>query len=275
MTALTIGMATYDDFDGVYFTLQSLRLHHDLADCELLVVDNYGCAATRELVERWTNARYVLDASITGSSAPRDRIFAEARGDAVLCCDCHVLFPPGTIARLREYHRANPHSADLLQGPLLYDDGARVATHFEPGWNGQMWGVFATDPRGVDPESDPFEIPMQGLGVFSCARSAWPGFHPGFRGHGGEEGYLHEKFRRAGGRCLCLPWLRWMHRFPRPSGTRFPLHLHDRLRNYLLGHAELGLDLEPVVDNFARFVPRADVIVIAEETLQVRWTGAR
>ena len=25
---LTIGMATYDDFDGVYFTIQSLRLHH-------------------------------------------------------------------------------------------------------------------------------------------------------------------------------------------------------------------------------------------------------
>jgi glycosyltransferase involved in cell wall biosynthesis len=26
VVALTIGMATYDDFDGVYFTLQALRL---------------------------------------------------------------------------------------------------------------------------------------------------------------------------------------------------------------------------------------------------------
>ncbi len=25
---LTIGMSTYDDFDGVYFTLQSLRMYH-------------------------------------------------------------------------------------------------------------------------------------------------------------------------------------------------------------------------------------------------------
>jgi hypothetical protein len=25
---LTIGMATYDDYDGVYFTLQSLRMYH-------------------------------------------------------------------------------------------------------------------------------------------------------------------------------------------------------------------------------------------------------
>ena len=42
MTTLTIGMATFDDFDGLYFTVQSLRLHHwaDLKDCEILVVDN-------------------------------------------------------------------------------------------------------------------------------------------------------------------------------------------------------------------------------------------
>ena len=39
MVALTIGMATYDDFDGVYFTLQALRLYQDLLDTELLVVD--------------------------------------------------------------------------------------------------------------------------------------------------------------------------------------------------------------------------------------------
>jgi hypothetical protein len=44
MVALTIGMATYNDFDGVYFTIQALRLYQDLADTELLVVDNFGCA---------------------------------------------------------------------------------------------------------------------------------------------------------------------------------------------------------------------------------------
>ena len=48
------------------------------------------------------------------------------------------------------------------------------------------------------------------------ATGAWPGFPAAFRGFGGEEAYIHEKFRRAGGRRLCLPWLRWMHRFGRP-----------------------------------------------------------
>ena len=39
---LSIGMATFDDYDGVYFTLQALRLYHpEVADgLELLVVDN-------------------------------------------------------------------------------------------------------------------------------------------------------------------------------------------------------------------------------------------
>ena len=36
---LTIGMPTYKDFDGVYFTIQALRMYHDLNDVELLVVD--------------------------------------------------------------------------------------------------------------------------------------------------------------------------------------------------------------------------------------------
>ena len=42
----------------------------------------------------------------------------------------------------------------------------------------------------------PFEMGMQGLGVFACRKAAWPGFNPRFSGFGGEEGYIHEKIRR-------------------------------------------------------------------------------
>ena len=91
---------------------------------------------------------------------------------------------------------------------------------------------------------------MQGLGLFSCRKAAWPGFHPGFRGFGGEEGYIHEKFRKLGRRCLCLPWLRWVHRFARPAGAPYPLRLRDRITNYLIGHREVGLDEAPVLDHF-------------------------
>lgn len=265
--ALTIGMATYDDFDGVYFTIQALRLYQDMDDTELLVVDNYGCEHTRDFVSSWAGGRYVLANDVTGTAGPKDLVVRSACGAAVLCCDSHVLLEPGVVARLKAFYRDNPSCADLLQGPLVYDDGSFVSTHFDPVWREQMWGIWATDPRGVDPDGEPFDIPMQGLGVFSCRADAWLGFHPGFRGFGGEEGYLHEKYRRAGRRCLCLPWLRWMHRFGRPRGTPYPLTIEDKLRNYVLGHTELGLDLAPVTAHFAQYLPADQVTRIVERTV--------
>jgi hypothetical protein len=264
---LTIGMATYDDFDGVYFTLQALRLYHDLDRTELLVVDNYGCPHTREFVRDWAGGTYILATDIAGTATSRDLVFRSASGTVVLCCDSHVLFAPGVIARLRRFYREEPDCADLLQGPLVYDDGRLMSTHFDPVWREQMWGVWATDPRGEDIDGEPFDIPMQGLGAFSCRTDAWLGFHPAFRGFGGEEGYIHEKFRRAGRRCLCVPWLRWMHRFGRPRGTPYPLTIEDKLRNYLLGHTELGLDLTPVLAHFSQYLPADRVARLADEVV--------
>jgi len=271
---LTIGMATYNDFDGVYFTLQALRLYQDLEHTELLVIDNYGCEHTKNLVEGWLKGRYIRATDVVGTAAPRDLVFRQARGQAVLCCDSHVLFAPGVIARLKQYYREHPDCQDLLQGPLMYDDGKLIATHFDPVWREQMWGTWGSDPRGEDPEGEPFEIPMQGLGVFSCRKNAWPGFHPQFRGFGGEEGYIHEKFRQAGRRCLCLPWLRWMHRFSRPAGVKYPLAVEDKLRNYVLGHAELGLDLAPVLEHFAAYLPQERVLAVTEQALGGPWVGS-
>ncbi len=160
-------MATYDDFDGVYFTLQALRLFHDLDSTELLVVDNHGCAHTREFV-RGAGVTYVLANDVVGTAPARDRVFSAARGKAVLCCDSHVLFDKGVVARLRRFYRDTPACDDLLQGPMVYDDGLLVSTHLQPVWREQMWGIWATDPRGRDPDGDAFDIPMQGLGAFTC-----------------------------------------------------------------------------------------------------------
>lgn len=38
---LTIGMATYDDFDGVFFSVQALRMYHpETEGAEIIVLDN-------------------------------------------------------------------------------------------------------------------------------------------------------------------------------------------------------------------------------------------
>jgi hypothetical protein len=168
----------------------------------------------------------------------------------VLCVDGHVLIVPGALRRLIGFLDADPPCRDLLQGPNVRDDLQELSTHFEPVWRAGMFGVWGHDERAADPDDLPFEIPMQGLGLFACRKDAWPGFSPRFAGFGGEEGYIHEKFRQAGRRTLCLPFLRWLHRFQRPKGYSYPNVWEDRVRNYLLGHHELGLDPAPVEEHF-------------------------
>jgi hypothetical protein len=252
---LTVGMSTYDDFDGAYFTIMGLRLYHpEVADrISILVIDNnpYGrdAWALKHLEETIPGVRYVPVADVQGT-AVRSRVFDEANSDWVLCVDSHIQLLPGALAKLVEFIDAHPDCADLLQGPMLDDSLRNVSTHWEPRWSAGMFGEWATDPRGVDAEAPPFEIGMQGLGVFGCRKDAWLGFNPLFRGHGGEEGYIHEKFRAAGRRTLCLPFLRWTHRFARPAGVSFRLSYADRIRNYLIGWQELGLAVEPILDHF-------------------------
>ena len=104
-------------------------------------------------------------------------------------------------------------------------------------------------PLGLDPD-DEFEIPGMGCGLISCRKQAWPGFNPHFRGFGGEEMYLHEKFRQRGDRCLCLGFLKWVHKFARPGGVKYPLTRWNKVRNYVLGHQELELPLDRVHEHF-------------------------
>ena len=243
-TKLTIGMATYDDFHGVYFSIQAIRMYHKevLSDIEFIVVDNNPSGSHGEEIRRFLthvpNSKY-LSFDKFQSTAIRNFIFAEASSPHVLSMDCHVFFETGVLKKLLEYYEKNPKNKNLLQGPLVYDDLKSISTHFDPIWREEMYGVWATDKRGEDPEAEPFEIPSQGLGVFTCEKDSWLGFNPAFRGFGGEEGYIHEKYRLYGHKALCLPFLRWMHRFGRPDGVKYPLTVENKVRNYFIAWLEL------------------------------------
>jgi hypothetical protein len=113
-----------------------------------------------------------------------------------------------------------------------------------------MWGTWQTDERGLDKNNDPFEIPSQGLGLFSCRKDSWLGFNKEFRGFGGEEGYIHEKYKKNGRKTLCLPFLRWLHRFNRPNGVTYPNNFQERFRNYLIGFHELNLPTKELKEHF-------------------------
>jgi glycosyltransferase involved in cell wall biosynthesis len=325
MPKLTIGMAHFDDFDGVYFTVQALRLYHTnvMPDVELVVVDNNPNSILGQAVGEFIGShpqgtgggmKYVELESPSGTSPSRNHIFKVASGDYVLVMDCHVMLVPGALESLMAYYEANPDTSDLLTGPLLYDNMSQISTHFDDQWQSEMWGTWGTawkcgcgdggivfslkpsggnnpitQPRllgpgyvpiescgackkklpvvpwgghetsyykegfrmyGMNKEDEPIEIPGQGLGMFSCRREAWLGFNPDARGFGGEELYIHGKFREAGHKAMCLPSVKWLHRFGRPSGVKYPLTRWNKIRNYVLEFSEMGWPLDPIHEHF-------------------------
>tara|TARA_R110000824_G_scaffold180061_7_gene360466 strand:+ start:1308 stop:2348 length:1041 start_codon:yes stop_codon:yes gene_type:complete len=280
MKKLTIGSAAFDDFEGVYFTYQSLRLANidRLDELDLVLIDNNPSSPEGRATEDFCSKagiRYFPE-PIPRSTAIRDRVFRVAEAPFTLCIDSHVLFEPETISHCLDFAEGEgSESSDLFHGAMLYDylGEENPATHLDPVWRDNMFGIWGHDERALDKEGEPFEIPSQGLGLFGCRTEAWAGFSPLFQGFGGEEGYIHEKFRQRGDKVWCLPWLRWVHRFARPRGNTYPLNIEERIRNYTFGWLELGKELEEIREHFEELHPRVPVSKIMEDAEEIfrRW----
>jgi len=278
---LTIGMCTYDDINGVYFSLQSLRLYHPLVQddkVELIVVDNNPEGSHGTALQKWINGwckkkvKYIPYTEKKSTSV-RNLIFDNAEGKYCISMDCHVLFPTGSLESLLEYYKDKPDCKDLVQGPLMYDNITGYSTHFTPGWGGDMYGKWGKDVKSYE-KGVPFEIPMQGLGVFSCETKNWLGFNNNFKGFGGEEGYIHEKFRQNGGKTVCVPKFKWLHRFLRPDGVNYPLVLEDRIWNYLVGWLELKKDpddpmIKSICDYFSTRISQKKLDILLTKAIHV------
>ena len=266
---LTIAMCSYDDFHGTYFSLQAIRLYHPeiLEDVEFLVIDNnptgkHGKELKKFFKESMPNGTYVPFDEYTGCGV-RSKLFELAKSPAVLCMDCHVLLTPGSLKKLIDYYDENPDTENLFHGPLLWEQlenksklksgkkVSNISTHFDTKWRGGMWGRWSNhETLGYSIDDEPFEIPAHGMGLFSSRKDSWLGFNKHFREFGGEEVYIHEKYRQHGRKVICLPFLRWMHRFYRPEGPPYPMSTKSRLRNYIIGHMELGMNLDDMINHF-------------------------
>jgi len=271
---LTIGMAVRDDFDGMYFTVQSLRLNHkDVMDrCELIVIDNgpdsgQGQETEKFLRENVPEARYVPFREWHGTTV-KGKVFEHARAPWVMVMDAHVLVRPTSLSRFLDWtdtHEAAVAGPTLYHGVLMHNDLKKFSSHMEPKWRGQMYGTWARSPRAVPITGPAFDIPMHGMGMFACRKDHWPGFNPLCRGFGVEEGYIHEKFRRQGGNVKCLPGLRWLHRFDRPTGIPYPITIDQKFYNYIVCWEELEWSLTDVLDHYEEFGPLRKWLPIMEK----------
>ena len=277
---LTIGMSTYDDYDGLFFTIQALRMYHpecNSSDIEFIVIDNnsngkYG-KYNKNFVENWLNGKYIAYTERAGTACSREAIFKHSEAEYTMCIDSHIMIESGGISSLLKYYSENPDTKNLIQGPLLHDDLKSYSTHFEPVWRDSMYGIWETDKEKME-KGEPFKIPMMGLGLFSCKTSEWAGFNKRFIGFGGEEGYIHEKFRKNGGDCLCLPSLKWNHRFARPLGVTYPNILEQRVWNYFLGWLEITQDpnhefIKSIYEHFKGKIPSIRMDSILKQTIDI------
>ena len=265
---LTIGMPTYDDYHGVYFSINAIRLYHqELKNIELIVVDNRPGSkhgeATAKLMKT-IKGKYIPFTKWTSTSVGKNMVFENASADYVVCIDSHVMITPGALQKLVEFYAQNSLCRDLLQGPML-NTSMSLTSHMRDSWSDHMWGVWGMDERARDLDAEPFEIQMHGTGLIACRKDGWLGFNDLFRGFGGQAGYIHEKYRQAGRKTLCLPFLRWMHRFDRPDGTMYSVDKRDKFRNYVVGFKELNLDMAPLIDHFRSDLGDHKIMAIISE----------
>lgn len=312
---LTVGMATFNDFEGVWATVQSVFLHNQWEspyDVEIVIVDTSPNGSEHKRLVQGLVAKhqghhhikYMELPQVVGTTYPRDIIFSIATAPAVVVLDCHVMLPINALLRLSVWFDKHPDCKDIIHGPMWYDELSGPATHFADQFRGGMWGTWSaaweapdgtrfccegeeiTDENkvrrastgkvtyhdimtleqinnpslpeldwaghqakltamgfkelGASDSEEPFEIPGMGMGLFACRRDAWLGFAKHCSGFGGEELNIHTKYRQAGHKALCLPFLKWNHRFGRAGGAPYPIPHSAKIRNYVLWANELG-----------------------------------
>ena len=324
---ITIGMAHYNDFKGLYGTIQAIRSMHLYEEwfeqLQFVVVDQSpaeskhsplaeGLMRNLSRSSDFLSGKYISLPHPKGTSPPRNAIFEHADSDYVLVIDSHVTFTSKTLPAILKWYKEHPAADGIYTGPIMMDNMHEICpTHMAAMWREKMWGIWAVawrapggevfqilnvdgkakpftmemahEPmtiesfpdisfaghekvlwnagyRPLSTESEPFAIPGQGCGFFSCRKDAWLGFHPLSRGFGGEELYIQEKFRQAGREVLCLPEAKWGHRFGDPDPKGYPNVIEDRVRNYVLEFQELNLDVEPIYHHFSQEIPQHERI---------------
>lgn len=273
----TLGMCVHNDIDGVYFSCQGNRLLNPIIDSEgeIIIIDNQPDSPDGKQTKKFSDAaskvvRYIPYTEKQSTSI-RNLVFDHARAPIVICIDSHVLLPTGGIQAVLNYLEDphNQNSPKLVQGPMYDDQLDKLYTHWNDLWNAGMQGRWELDNRAIDPNGKPYPIYAQGLGCFAARKEHWLRFNENFRGFGGEEVYIHNKYRKAGGECICIPAFRWVHRFYRAQKVKYIDGLDNRLFNYLVGAFELQQDTAPILEYFRSALSESRVFKIYNQALRV------
>lgn len=265
---LTIGMPTCYDFSGALQSVMALKMYHDLGngDLEIIVVDNtpedtYRTKLREQFYNKENpekssdykiaeNVKYFEFTEQKGPAETKNMVFENATGEYVMCIDSHVLLGKDQVQDLIVFLKGlkGEDRDHFYTGPLRHNNG-QVSTHWDIKWRGQMLGTWGQN-MDLMKDSTPKDIPANGCGLFLCRKDSWLGFNKNFNGFGGEEVYIHDKYRKEGRRVLMLPNLIWWHRFGNPDARHYSLNRYSKIRNYVIGFLELDKDIKEIYDHF-------------------------
>lgn len=280
---LTIAIPTRKDWYGFHETWHSVAAMVRAAGLtdrvEMLAVDQspdteagkHVAGTVRSIASNWQvdpaghvavnrggpiDAKYEPWAEVLGTAAGKQACFGKASGEWVLVLDSHVILTDDSLRRLYDFIQKprNRFCRDLFYGVNLADDHKQYFSHLDI-WGDDgapligddgVFGNWRSDPRAKSPDGKPFDVEGGGGWCFFARRDAFltVGFHPLMRGFGGEEGFISERFRRAGRSVKCAPFVRGIHRYARLSGDVYAVTVAEKLRNHVIGWLDLGFDLE-------------------------------
>lgn len=270
-TRLTIGWACYDDPEGSFWTASSLRLYHlgnykNREDVQILIIDDFPNKTDGlENLANIVGAKYKHIPKEKGPAHAKNSVFENADGEYVLLLDSHVILQNGAIDYILKGINNNKIKKDMWCGPLLNENKDVMATHMEPKWRGDFYGVW----RNENPLPRIFEIPMHGTAMFLMKKEHFPKFSNNFMGFAGEEGYIHEKVRKNGGKVFCHSALGWIHRFMRSKPVTYRLYLEDKIFNYLIAFYETEKNPQAVINFFSKSQPEPVVNTAKNQALAV------
>lgn len=265
MAKLTIVIPYINDWDGLIMTVMSLKLYHRtcLNDLKVIIVDNALHDSPHSInAEKLESRSGELETKYIRLRIPQGVSVAKNAGIAAVdtplfaCCDSHVMFAPGTIKYM--LNNLDEESPNLYQGPMLSDkiykeDGSfdYKGTEMERVWDNQMLGRWRVNP--MVEKGEQYEIDMQGMGFFCGSKRFWPGFHPLNKGFGCEAGYIHDLYRKNGGKCILDPCLIWWHRAGYVDGPKYVNTIDQRVYNYLLAASTVEtVTAEQVFDYYVK-----------------------
>lgn len=120
MTLVSVIMPAFNAAPYIAAAIDSIRAQ-EVAETEVIVIDDGSYDETRALVERATAADprvRLVAAEHAGVSAARNRGLETARGDVIAFLDADDLWPPGRLARHLRYLAENRGCA-LCSGTIL------------------------------------------------------------------------------------------------------------------------------------------------------------